>query len=514
MNFFTYLAENSDKLIELTLEHIGITFLSLFIAILIAIPSGILATRYEKLAPPLLGVAGILQTIPSIALLGFLLPVLGIGLKPAIVALFLYALLPIVRNTYTGIQEVDPAVREAAKGMGLTGWQILRKVELPLALPVIFAGLRTATVINVGIATLAAYIGAGGLGEYIFGGIALNNNQMILAGAVPAALLAILLDQVLGILQRIPANRLMRVSGGAMLAVPVFAFFYFLPSFFTSGLRAGFEPEFAGRDDGYPGLQEKYGFNFNTVMLSSALMYKAVKEGEVDIIAGYSTDGRIKAYNLALLEDDRNAFPPYYCVPILNQDTDRRYPELRAALQLLSGKINDSIMTELNYEVDFNKTSPEKVARDFLESLDLYRPDRNQGGEVIRIGSKIFTEQYILAELFAQLINGYTDLDTEVKPGLGGTKICFEATKNGEIDLYPEYTGTGFLVILSPDQQTRDQLLADADAVYHYVKREFAANHNINWLEPLGFQNSYILMMRRREVERLGIQKTSDLTDI
>src|SRR5690606_14204600 len=135
--------------------------------------------------------AGILQTIPSIALLGFMIPLLGIGAKPAIVALFLYALLPIIRNTYSGILGVNPAVKEAATAMGMTRRQVLWKVELPLAFPVILAGIRTATVITVGVATLAAYIGAGGLGEFIFGGIALNNSAMILAGAIPAALLAL-----------------------------------------------------------------------------------------------------------------------------------------------------------------------------------------------------------------------------------------------------------------------------------------------------------------------------------
>ena len=182
-----FMADNQAKLLEQVLEHIGLTFISLLLAALVAMPLGILITRRQRLAGSFLGLAGILQTVPSIALLGFLIPILGIGVKPAIVALFLYALLPILRNTYTGIQEVDASVKEAALGIGLSQGQLLRQVELPLALPVIFAGLRTATVINVGVATLAAYIGAGGLGEFIFGGIALNNTAMILAGALPAA---------------------------------------------------------------------------------------------------------------------------------------------------------------------------------------------------------------------------------------------------------------------------------------------------------------------------------------
>jgi osmoprotectant transport system permease protein len=196
-----FISENRMKLLEQVLEHVGLTFISLLLAAIIAIPLGIYISRKQKIAASTLAFAGVLQTIPSIALLGFLIPILGIGIKPAIFALFLYALLPILRNTYTGIQGVDAAVKEAALGIGLSKGQLLRKVELPLALPVIFAGLRTATVINVGVATLAAYIGAGGLGEFIFGGIALNNSSMIIAGALPAALLAVVFDQLLALLQ-------------------------------------------------------------------------------------------------------------------------------------------------------------------------------------------------------------------------------------------------------------------------------------------------------------------------
>ncbi|MBC7746031.1 MAG: ABC transporter permease, partial [Flavobacterium sp.] len=198
-----FMLEQREKLAEQTLTHIGLTFISLLIAILIGIPLGILISRKLKIAGSILAIAGILQTIPSIALLGVMIPFLGIGPKPAIVALFLYALLPIIRNTYTGIREVNSSVTDAAKGMGMSNFQVLIKVELPLAMPVMLAGIRTATVINVGVATLAAYIAAGGLGEFIFGGIALNNANMILAGAIPAALLAILFDFLLSRLQKL-----------------------------------------------------------------------------------------------------------------------------------------------------------------------------------------------------------------------------------------------------------------------------------------------------------------------
>ena len=171
-----FMQEQSDKLFTQTLEHIGLTFISLFIAVLIGLPLGIFIARKKQFSGTVLGIAGVLQTIPSIALLGFMIPLLGIGAKPAIVALFLYALLPIIRNTYTGITGVDASVKEAALAMGMNLKQVLFKVELPLAMPVILAGIRTATVINVGVATLASYIAAGGLGEFIFGGISLNNS--------------------------------------------------------------------------------------------------------------------------------------------------------------------------------------------------------------------------------------------------------------------------------------------------------------------------------------------------
>lgn len=178
-------------------EHLQLTFISLFIANLIAIPLGILLTRYKKWAEPIIGVTAVFQTIPSLALLGFMIPFLGIGTFPAIIALTIYGLLPILRNTYTGIIGVTPAAVEAGIGMGMTSLQVLFLVELPMALSVIMAGIRTATVLIIGVATLAALIGAGGLGDLIFRGIAMANSPLILAGALPAAVLAIVFDYAL-----------------------------------------------------------------------------------------------------------------------------------------------------------------------------------------------------------------------------------------------------------------------------------------------------------------------------
>lgn len=507
----TFFSDNQEKVTEQVLEHIGLTFISLLLAAIIAIPAGIFITRRPRLSGGVLAFTGILQTIPSIALLGFLIPILGIGLKPAIFALFLYALLPILRNTYTGISEVDAAVKEAALGIGLSKGQLLRQVELPLALPVIFAGLRTATVINVGVATLAAYIGAGGLGEFIFGGIALNNATMILAGALPAALLAIIFDQLLALLQNTNARKLAKAGKPLLLIIPLLSSAYFWPQAYAPGWSAGFPPEFMGRPDGYQKVVDTYGVDFTTTILNNALMYKAVYEGEVDVISGYATDGRVEAYQLRQLEDDRHAFPPYYCAPIMQKKLAEENKKLTDALNLLSGRINDSVMTVLNYRVDFDKISPEQVAQDFLKAEGLWQPDQKEGGETLIIGSKIFTEQYILVELFSQLINGYTDYDVDTRPGLGGTKICFDALRNGEIDLYPEYTGTGLQVLLDPPQDTLERIITQPDAVYRYVSREFEAQYGLQWLAPLGFNNTYALMMREAQAESLNIKSISDL---
>lgn len=194
-------------LLQALLQHIELVFLSMLIAIVIGIPLGILITRVKFLEGPVLGTVGILQTIPSLALLGFMIPLFGIGVKTAVAALFLYSLLPIIRNTFTGIKEVDKPTIEAAKGMGMTDLQILTMVELPLALSVMMAGIRTATVINIGTATLAAFIGAGGLGDFIFIGISRNIDALVLIGAIPAALLALLFDWLLSLLEQTTTPR-------------------------------------------------------------------------------------------------------------------------------------------------------------------------------------------------------------------------------------------------------------------------------------------------------------------
>lgn len=507
----SFMLQQSDKLLEQTLAHIGLTFISLLLSIIIGIPTGIWISKQKKWSSLVLGIAGIMQTIPSIALLGFMIPLLGIGAKPAIVALMLYAFLPIIRNTYTGINQVNAAVTDAAKGMGMSAYQILFKVELPLAMPVILAGIRTATVINVGVATLAAYIAAGGLGEFIFGGIALNNTNMILAGAIPAALLAIIFDFLLAKAQHINIKNARISLIGIPLILIGLSSFYLLPTAFKGRMLAGFTPEFMGRSDGYLGLKNKYKLNMRTVVISDAVMYKAAFENQLDVISGYSTDGRLKAYDLVILKDDKTIFPPYYAAPIVRQEVLQKYPELEASLNLLAGRINDSIMTDLNYRVDHLKQQPEKVAKDFIISQKLFKAPRNGKKGVIRIGSKIFGEQYILLHMYALLIQGNTDLTVETKTGLGGTKICFDALTNKQIDMYPEYTGTGLLVILQPKNNIVQQMIGDKERVYEFVQKEFMNRYKIKWLTPIGFNNAYALMMRKKQASELRIHTISDL---
>lgn len=196
-----FLIEKSPELLIKFREHVVLTGVSTSFAILAGVPLGILITRHKTIRGIVLAAAGVVQTIPSLAMLAFLLPLLGIGIKPAIVALTLYAFLPIIRNTYTGLTNISDEIIEAATGVGFTPKQMLCLVELPLALPVIFAGIRTAAVIGVGIATLSSFIGAGGLGDFINRGIALNNTNLILLGAGSAAILALTIDFFLGFVE-------------------------------------------------------------------------------------------------------------------------------------------------------------------------------------------------------------------------------------------------------------------------------------------------------------------------
>ncbi|ASV69510.1 ABC transporter permease [Cytobacillus sp. FSL W7-1323] len=196
-----FLNNNGSDLLIKTWEHLYISVIAAALGVIVAVPLGILLTRFDKAASPVMAVLGMIQTIPSFAILAFFIPILGIGKIPAIIALFFYSVLPILRNTYTGVKDVNKSLLEAGRGMGMTGWERIRYVELPLSIPVIMAGIRVSTVYLIGWATLAAFIGAGGLGDFIFSGLNLYQTEFIIAGAIPVTILALIVDLILGKLE-------------------------------------------------------------------------------------------------------------------------------------------------------------------------------------------------------------------------------------------------------------------------------------------------------------------------
>ncbi|WP_083711433.1 glycine betaine ABC transporter substrate-binding protein [Domibacillus epiphyticus] len=496
---------------QLIVEHLYISLLSIGLAILISVPLGIYLTRHKKIAEPIIGITAVFQTIPSLALLVFLVPFIGTGEAPAIIALTIYGLLPILRNTYLGITGVDRSTVEAGVGMGMTSRQVLWMVELPLAMKVIMGGVRTATVLIVGVATIAGLIGAGGLGDLIFRGLQTYNSGLILAGAIPAALIAIILDFILkrveynsstealqkkGKRSRKMTLTLVSAAGLLFIGMAVWPFVgkgnsddtititgksfteqeilvhvygklieehtdldvkhesfisgsagvfdglkqgsydmsveytgtillnylkeeidsndpdkvydYVKNRFneeydlqllepigfnntysvtirqadadkygintiselksYAKNMRFGSEPEFLERADGYPGLQEVYGIDFaSTQTLDTGIMYSAIKNNEVDAIDAYTTDGRIQAFNLKVLEDDKQFFPPYYAIPVVRGEVLEAHPELEEVLNMLAGKIDDERMQELNKRVDLDGKKYEEVAEEFLK---------------------------------------------------------------------------------------------------------------------------------------------------
>jgi len=516
-SFYNFLIKNRAEVLEQLLEHIQLTLVSLCVAVLLGVSMGLLIGIFKKSSKTILTIVNTIQTVPSLALLGFLLPFFGIGVVPAIIALFLYALLPIVRNTYTGIVEVDPSVTESATAMGMTRSQILFKVELPLALPYILAGIRTASVINVGVATLSAFIAAGGLGKFILQGIQLNNTNMILAGAIPASLLALCFDAILGMVQK-SSLKVIRwfavlILGGTFLYLMGSGFQQFKNSV-TKDFLGGFPSEFVYREDGLKGLFKAYDFELDYVEMEIGLMYKALASKEVDVISGFSTDGRIKAYNLKTLEDNRNYFPPYEAAPVARKAIIIRYPEILQTLAKLENKISNKEMTEMNFKVDEEKILPEEVALEFLQSKKMLGNSKslNRSTKTIRIGSKAFTENYILAHIFKLMIEEHTNLTVELKLGFGGTKLLMDAMKNDEIDIYPEYTGTALLLLLETEKGERMDLIKNPAKVYDFVKRESSTQFQFEWLPVLGFNNTFAILMRHEQAEELNIERIEDLS--
>ena len=497
---------HAAEVMTLLQQHVGLVLVSTGVAVAAGVPAGIFAARRPGAGRIVLGAASVAQTIPSLALLGFLLPlpvIGGIGPRTALVALTLYALLPIVRNTVTGMRTIDAAVLEAGVAMGMTPRQRLWIVELPLALPQIIAGVRVATVIGVGTATIAAAIGAGGLGEYIFRGLAMVDATTILAGAVPAAVLALIADGALAWLERRLRRRRVStagVTGAAVAAALLVSLALGAPALrgdqrtivvgsknFTeqiivgellaqaleaegltverklnlggtfvcdAGIRTGdldlyveytgtavsavfheqvprdaaaalarararyaglqvtvaeplgfnntftmlvrgrdararnlrtiddlaasaaewtpgFGHEFLQREDGYPGLVKAYGLNFGRAprAMELSLIYRALAEGQVDVIAGDATSALIESLDLAPLEDTRRYFPPYDAIPLVRTAALLAEPAIGRALARLAGRISDADMRRLNAAVDIDGRAPREVARQFLEAL-------------------------------------------------------------------------------------------------------------------------------------------------
>ena len=359
MELLRFLYERRAELLLATREHLWLTLLATVIATAIGLPAGIALCRRPALARPALAIAGVFQTVPSLALFGLLIPlplIGGIGARTAVVALVLYALLPILRNTVTGLLGVDPAVREAAVGMGMTDGQLLRMVELPLAFPVILAGIRVAAVISVGTAAIAAAVGAGGLGTFVFRGIATVDHRLILAGALPSALLALAVDGALGRLER--SRRPLRAS--AWLAAGV------------------------------------------GVVLAAASL-----------------------------------------------------------------------------------------------------GSRDGSREAVVVGSKNFTEQVLLGEILAALLEdrGYA---VDRRLNLGGTSLCHTALRSGQIDAYVEYTGTALTDVLKrPADSEPARVLATVRSGYEPL--------GLAVLPPLGFNNTFALVMRPDDAEARGVRRISDL---
>ncbi|HEY9723389.1 MAG TPA: ABC transporter permease/substrate-binding protein [Oscillatoriaceae cyanobacterium] len=515
MSFANFWHAHGAEILQLSWQHLELVAVSVAIAVAIGLPVGILLTRYPRLAKPVLAVANIAQTIPSLALFGFLIPLSvsvfgmrllgGIGPQTAIAALVLYALLPIIRNTWTGIEGVDPAVREAGRAMGMTPMQLLFQVELPLAAGVILAGIRVATVITVGTATIAAAIDAGGLGVFIFRGLRMNDNGLLLAGALPAALIAIAADALLGAIERAlkPGGRrigrfAMATAAAGMVAIaatswhapvgdrvvvgckdfteqlilgeliaqtiedkthlPVVRRFdlagtlahqallageidlypeytgtalmailhhapmsdpkavytevaqdyqplgltwlpplgfddtfailvrggeasqYHLKTIsqlaaVAPRLRAGFGQDFMSRPDGYAGFTKAYGLRFRgrPREMDLALTYQALQDHQVDLIAGNATDGLIARDHLVQLADDRHFFPPYDAAAVARTKFLKTHPDVRAAVEWLSGKLTVDAMRRMNDAVDRDHRDAHAVAAEFLKGLGLKR---------------------------------------------------------------------------------------------------------------------------------------------
>lgn len=512
----SFLTERKEYLFELLLQHILLSLSAILIIVFIGIGTGIIILRFTKIRNLVLGIINFIYTIPSIAMFGLFIPVVGIGFINALVVLVLYGLLPMIRNTYTGLNEVDPQLIDAAKGMGATPSQVFLRVRWPLAFPTILSGFRTMVVMTIALAGLASFIGAGGLGQAIYRGINTNNSILILAGSVSVALLALVTDIMIGFIEKLIRSKKFRNSRYRRIIISAVLFLFFVPVLLVvlnrervknsetdvivvatkptseqyilgeiisrliesnSGLQVkrvfgigggtsnihpgmlsgeldiyseytgtawlfvlkkekindpdslyyslqslykkeygllwvtrfgfnntftlalqedlarrenivsisdlaskskkytfGAEFDFFEREDGFKGLSEKYALEFKKATeLDINLKFNALENRTADVINAFSTDSRIKQMNLRILKDDRKYFPAYQAGIIVRQETLDKYPELKMILEKAGNTINDSTMTNLNYQVEIMKKSPEEVAEDFLKFKGLIK---------------------------------------------------------------------------------------------------------------------------------------------
>lgn len=434
--FIDAVGERKGDLLSALLEHIQISFIALLFAVVISIPLGIYITRKPKIAEVIIGITAVLQTIPSLALLGLLIPLMGIGKVPAVIALIVYALLPILRNTYTGIKEVDSSLIEAAKGMGMNGRKRLLKIELPLAMPVIMAGIRTATVLIIGTATLAAFIGAGGLGELIMLGIDRNDTNLIIIGAVPAAILAILFDVILRRLEKLSFKKSIAVLTTFIVALALVIIIPFAANggkekFIIAG-KIGAEPEILINmykllieQDTDLTVEIKPGFG------ETSFVYSALKSGSIDLYPEFTGT----AINEFLKE------------PPISTDRKEVYHQAKEGMK---EKFDLALLKPMNYNNTYALAVPKKLAQQYnLKTISDLKAVENS----MKTG---FTGEFTDRE------DGYKGIQKKYNLELGNVvtmapKLRYNAVKKGDITVVDAYSTDSELreynlVVLEDDQ--------------------------------------------------------------
>ena len=416
MNVFN---ERKGELLSTLFEHIQLSFIALLIATLIAIPLGIVLTRKERIAEVIINITGVLQTIPSLALLGLMIPIFGIGKVPAVIALVIYALLPILRNTYTGIKEVDPSLKEASRALGMNTIRRLSKVEIPIAMPVIMAGIRTAMVLIIGTATLAAFIGAGGLGDLILLGIDRNDTNVLLLGAIPAAILAIIFDFILRSMEKLSYKKMLMIIGTTFL---IFLIISIIPLF-----NGGKDKEitFAGKLGTEPEIITN--------------MYKIIIEDKTDLKVNVKPGlGKTSFLFNALKSDNIDGYLEFTGTVLgeITKETPKSSTE-KAVFNQANDSINKKYDMSLLKPMQYNNTYALAVKKSYAKAHDLKTiSDLEKVKDEVRAG---FTLE------FNDRMDGYKGIQKKygIKFNQVKTmepKIRYQAIESGKIDLMDAYS--------------------------------------------------------------------------